>query len=54
MNWYESYNYCNLANKNNINTFNADAVAWAGAIYMNTPWLAYHGNLFITLFILRY
>ena len=42
--WYYNNRYCRLGNDHDIKSFNAKFTAWAGGIYLDTPWMAHKGN----------
>ena len=44
MNWFEVNRKCRLGKLQDIMSFDAQFHAWAGGIYLNTPWMVHKGN----------
>lgn len=43
MNWFESFNYCNLSTDKSIKELNTGN-AWVGGFYLHSPWMFHRGR----------
>ncbi|XP_052071837.1 uncharacterized protein LOC127710127 [Mytilus californianus] len=46
MNWFESFNFCNMSTDKNIKGFNAGN-AWMGGYFLHIPWMIHRGCLLV-------